>query len=387
MPGWVRALGAANLQMGPQGIRRRREAEEAKVANLSTGIADLAMNAEKFNFAVQQAGQTNYLKAAELAQKVMEAGQPDLKEFSKLMGRVSTETRQIRQFDPETFALEAKALGATDDQIAAASDKFTSLAAMADKKYQIEKAAEAAKANREEQSKLNRQAISIGAAMDRVLASKDITAIGAAQKLDPKEESFLSAARAYDEYLRQAEDVIKKYGDVMGPVAGRVTKMNPYRSRDAEKAMQLVNTNLQRFMQSNGESIARGSDRDMKLFERAAADITSNPKNALEILQQQREVLRGKMRGVIEVNPYADWSGRYGVVLPEWGKAIKDEVLSRTASGPGMALPSGARTGGAKPPDLPADFLEFLGGLPAGKGGVYNGKTYVIQNGVPVEVK
>jgi len=387
MPGWVRALGATSLQMGPHGIKRERAAEEAKVMGLTKGIADMSLDAAKFDQAVSQAAQVNMLKAAELSQEMLRDNQTDVKEFSKLMGRVSTETRQLRQFDPDTFAVEAKALGATDDQIAAATDKFVSLAAMAQRKYDLEKAAEAAKADKEEANRLNRQAISIGAAMDRVLTSKDVSAVGAAQKLDMKDESFLSAARAYDEYLSAAEAAINKYRNFMGPFAGHLTRMNPYR-KGAEEAMQKINTNLQRFMQSNGESIARGSDRDMKLFERAAADITSDPDAALIILRNQREALQNKMRGVIEVNPYADWNGRYGYVLPKWGQAIKEDVLGRVARGPGMALPSGKTAGGAPTPKLPADFLDFLKSLPAGKGGKFtDGKTYVMQNGTPVEVR
>lgn len=387
MPGWIRALGQTSLQMGPQGIRAKREAEEGKVLGLTKGIADLGMEAARFDQAVSSAAQTNMLKAAEMSRKMMESAQPDVKEFAKLMGRVSTETRQLRQFDPDTFALEAKALGATDEQVSAATDKFLSLAAMAQRKHDLERAAEESKANRDEANRLNRQAISIGAAMDRVLTSKDVAAVGAAQRLDAKEESFLSAARAYDEYLNAAISTVDKYREFMGPVAGRITRLNPYR-KQAEEAMQKINTNLQRFMQSNGESIARGSDRDMKLFERAAADITSDPDAALIILKNQREALQGKLRGVIEVNPYADWKGRYGYVLPKWGHPIRDEVLSRVASGPGMALPSGGRTGGEAQPTLPADFVDFLKSLPSGKGGKFtDGKTYVLRDGVPVEVR
>lgn len=49
MPGWIRALGQTSLQMGPQGIRAKREAEEGKVLGLTKGIADLGMEAEKLS--------------------------------------------------------------------------------------------------------------------------------------------------------------------------------------------------------------------------------------------------------------------------------------------------------------------------------------------------
>lgn len=47
MPGWVRALGATNLQMGPQGIKRERMAEEAKAFAYGKEISDTALQAEK----------------------------------------------------------------------------------------------------------------------------------------------------------------------------------------------------------------------------------------------------------------------------------------------------------------------------------------------------
>jgi hypothetical protein len=344
LPGWVRGLGAANLAMGPEGIRRRREAEEQKALQLTKLTADTALDAAKFEQSITATAQTNMLKAAELTRKMMDDQKTDNKEFSKLMGRVSTETRQLRDFDPETFALEAKALGVSDEQVAAATDKFISLASMARQKYDLEQKAKDAKFSKEEAARLNQQAIGIGAAMDRVLKSKDVTAVGAAQKLDMKEEAFLSSARSYEEYLKQAEDIVAEYGDVMGPIAGRITKFNPFRRAKAQKAMAVVSTNLQRYMQGQGESVARGSDKDMKLFERSAADITLTPEQAVEQLKQQRETLKQKYRGVIEVNPYADWNGRYGVVIPEWARGIVAETQSRVAAGPGMALPSGQRT-------------------------------------------
>lgn len=387
MPGWVRALGATNLAMGPQGIKRERMAEEQKAMGLSKAIADTALDAAKFEQSISNVAQTNMLKAAEITRKMLDDQKTDNKDFSKLMGRVSTEVRSLRQFDPDTFAMEAKALGITDEQVVAAQDKFTSLASMAEQKYQLEQKAKNEQFSKEEQAKLNRQAISIGAAMERVLKSKDVSAIGAAQKLDMKEEAFLSSARTYDEYIKQAEATIAKYKDVMGPIAGRISRMNPYRRKEAQEAMAVISTNLQRFMQSQGESIARGSDRDMKLFERAAADINMTPEQALEQIKQQRIALEQKYKGVVEVNPYADWMGRYSVVVPEWAKPIVGDVLSRASLGPGMALPSGARAGGAKPPDLPKDFLDFLGSLPAGKGAKGpDGKKYILRDGVPVEV-
>jgi len=48
MPGWVRALGATNLQMGPQGIKRERMAEEARAFQYGNAAADLGMGLEKF---------------------------------------------------------------------------------------------------------------------------------------------------------------------------------------------------------------------------------------------------------------------------------------------------------------------------------------------------
>lgn len=354
MPGWVRALGQTNLQMGSQGIKRERMAEEQKAFAYGKELSDTAMEAAKFNHVVEQSAETNYLKAAEITRKMLDDQKTDNKEFSKLMGRVSAETRSLRDFDPETFAQEAKALGVSDEQIAAAQDKFMSLASMAQQKYDLEQRAKDKARREDERQKDERQAISIGAAMDRVMKSKDMAVVTAANKLDMKDEDFLSSARAYDEYLKQAEAVINEYGDVMGPVSGRLTKLNPFRRAKAQKAMAVVSTNLQRFMQSQGESVARGSDKDMKLFERGSADITNTPEQALVLLQQQRAALKQKFTGVIEVNPYADWRGRYGVVLPEWARPIVDDTLRRAAAGPGMALPSGAKAGGTQ--GLPAGW-------------------------------
>ena len=47
MPGWVRALGATNLAMGPQGIKRERMAEEQKAMVLGKSIADISLDAAK----------------------------------------------------------------------------------------------------------------------------------------------------------------------------------------------------------------------------------------------------------------------------------------------------------------------------------------------------
>jgi len=49
MPGWVRALGAANLQMGPQGIKRERMMEEERVAGLAGQITKTALESERLS--------------------------------------------------------------------------------------------------------------------------------------------------------------------------------------------------------------------------------------------------------------------------------------------------------------------------------------------------
>lgn len=54
MPGWVRALGMTNLQMGPQGIRQRRMQEEQNVLKISDAVKDVTGQAMQFE-AYQQA--------------------------------------------------------------------------------------------------------------------------------------------------------------------------------------------------------------------------------------------------------------------------------------------------------------------------------------------
>ena len=49
MPGWVRALGATNLAMGPQGIKRERMMEEQKAFQYGQAGANLALQAEKLS--------------------------------------------------------------------------------------------------------------------------------------------------------------------------------------------------------------------------------------------------------------------------------------------------------------------------------------------------
>lgn len=49
MPGWVRALGATNLAMGPHGIKRERMMEEQKALAYGKEIGDLGMSVARFS--------------------------------------------------------------------------------------------------------------------------------------------------------------------------------------------------------------------------------------------------------------------------------------------------------------------------------------------------
>src|SRR5512146_1652866 len=72
MPGWVRALGATSLRMGPQGIKAERQMEEQKALGLSKEIMDANLKLATFDQKVAATEQANYLKAAEISRKMLD---------------------------------------------------------------------------------------------------------------------------------------------------------------------------------------------------------------------------------------------------------------------------------------------------------------------------
>jgi hypothetical protein len=157
MPGWVRALGAANLQMGPQGIRRRREEEEAKVARLGTGIAEIGLQAEKlseYRSAQEEAGKRLGLEerrvaVAEKAQAATELNQKldnfrsDLRPVMDVVGR-----NGIFNADQEAAIRETAKKHPDLPPAAVEAEIAKAKGNAAARKAEIDRAAAAAKANR-----------------------------------------------------------------------------------------------------------------------------------------------------------------------------------------------------------------------------------------------
>jgi hypothetical protein len=417
MPGWVRALGAANLQMGPQGIRRRREEEEAKVANLSKGIADIGMDAEKLQIAQ--------------AQRDLAGNERVQTNWEQLRSSVNTAAQKGILPDKNYFFREGFALGKDLDALEGEWKNAETLATNYNKQKEIEDQRAIDKAVATEKGKAPirievgeklsdarkedaKELITLRAGIaneladkryrsyqDRVLTRMDANRVQELARVPAKVRENLIATSEMEQFLERLEKYVGPNGSLrskVGPLQGYITGKLPSALSDSDRQVvqHLFGVEKKRvidFARAGVRGWAPGEDaiRKVGMLE------TLTPDAAGRVIEEIRHQININRKAATDAYRYAPWDQTPELLGGPGSPIYKDAAaksreffgalegvhqrsLAREAGGDATAT---APSTGA----LPQSLVDALAKVPAGKGIRYNGKTYKMQGGVPVEVR
>lgn len=384
MPGWIRALGQTSLQMGPQGIRAKREAEENRVLKLGQTQAEIAQSLMANERADRQVA---------LGERAFAAGQEEKalarveKATTDILGRYKDEVDKGRAVDPMLIAAELVQAGQRPERAIAAARQMASQAEINAAEIEGAKAAEI-------RSKQDFERFKVGLDMNKQLTvdarrhalrmaelqysrNSEIDKLAAAasakekgeRKLPAKARETLIQINALDDKLDSLAARAAKYSMASGPIGGPLGSVAEFlpvvNTSEWASERRAIRSELQRFVAQYVKAVQGGgntiSNKDVENAAKALPNLNMTPQQFVALvrsIKEEGQYQRDAFRAAYE----ADWDG-------------KDSILLGAA-------------GRARGADLPGDFVDFLKSLPSGKGGKFtDGKTYVLRDGVPVEVR
>lgn len=273
MPGWVRALGQTNLQMGSQGIKRERMAEEQRAFAYGKELSDTSLAAMRFSELEEarrekrEGTDLEERRVAVLEQNAKtSARNTALDNFRADMTPVLTSARQTGLFTPEhetaIRSLKERHPDMSDTDIEREINlaKGTAKAAFSEKE-RVQKA-RAAEATAKAGAALNRVAAANGMRVNTLVQTEQVKA-GARQasaaKVDAKEAARIEGLH------NLAADVegLEKDNWWQGVISGKIAQGAPLTT---EQQM-LVATRARAFvskMQTMGLSFAKTSEKEME---------------------------------------------------------------------------------------------------------------------------
>ena len=327
MPGWVRALGATNLAMGPQGIKRERMMEENRALGLSKEISDTAISAERMRMAGAQTQIANAEKVQtnweQLRSSVNSSAQkgilPDKNYFfreglglGKDLNALESEWKNA-----ETLSKNYNEQKAAEDQ--RAIDKAVAVEkGKAPIKIEVGKTLEEDRQdNRKELIGLRKQVASDLADkryrmfQDRIITRMDANRVNGMASIAPKVRENLIATSEMEQFLERLETYVGPNGKLrgkVGPIQGFITGSLPSALSDSDRQVvqHLFGVEKKRvidFARAGVRGWAPGEDaiRKVGMLE------TLTPDAAGRVIEEIRHQININRRAATQAFKYAPW--------------------------------------------------------------------------------
>jgi hypothetical protein len=356
MPGWIRALGQTSLQMGPQGIRAKREAEEQKALQLTKLTADTALDAAKLE-------DQKYKMTVSLIEKARadaEKADKDLRAFAMQIrkeGRAQIE-RTGGVYDREGFVAEMREAGLPDEvieaQVASLENYAEAWKEEVARRESIKDAAELRKRDNEwrkmqvMQDKSDARTLLLADSRQAAFQFKNETPVA-------KDLDILSNSSQLMHYLQEARDFVgeKKSKFKGGPIAGWIAEKNPWRDPEFQAAFMDSHNITLAALKASG--LAPISELE---FENQAKRVFS-PKltwdQNMEALEKLEAMTLKAVSDHIQMQPQRNWNVAVGVI-PKKLHGILPKMEERRMELYGRFAPQGVTPRGeatAPPPAMP----------------------------------
>jgi hypothetical protein len=354
LPGWVRALGATNLQMGPQGIRARREAEEQKALQLTKLTADTALDAAKLEGEREKMWASISMKAQQDAAK---AEKDAMAAAFRLRGAGLTQIKASGEYDVEGMVEEMRSHSVPEEMIRAQVESLSQFKEAYNQK-KAEEAAEKDEVRRQER----REELSD---MERRFAERNnamITTLGAAfgwkstQAAMPKKPDVdmvtsaggvLHSLDGIEEFLGNSKSKYKG-----GPLRGLIAANNPWRDPDMMKARFDAYSLTLAALKVSG--LAPISQIEFSNQEKQVANPNLTWDQGQKLVKSMRDALDRGLRQYIEMRPEVNWDLAKDS-LPKSVHDVLPKMKKRREEIYGAAAPDFSRIGGGRSglPSLP----------------------------------
>lgn len=365
MPGWIRALGQTSLQMGPQGIRARREAEEQKALQLTKLTADTALDAAKLEDEKYKATLSMVERMRSDADKADKARTTTVIQMRK-EGRAQIE--RSGNYDAEGLAAEMRAAGIPEEVISA---QVESLAAYADE-WNRYKASLAAAEDEKERRKVENQWArderrfrESEERLTRVLTAGHSKFEFKNSVPTPKDVDALQGMAKMMEALNRAEGYLGKIPAQYrgGPIEGWLKGKNPWRDAKDDQAFAIGRDMTLQALKASG--LAPISEVEFAGQENKVFDPKKTWAQNRAIIDKLRAETVAGMRRYMEWQPHRNWTVMAGV-LPKELQGLLPELERRRAMMYSEMAPPGVPSGGTgfTLPDLePGESITLPGGV------------------------
>lgn len=385
MPGWVRALGQTNLQMGPQGIKRERMAEEQNAARLAQASGNMALDAARLQDEQEQ-------RAAAEAQK--QASVAAIAEKSKIDATFKIHDDAVKMigdsgiFDVQGTAKKMMAMQIPEEQIIAEIEGLQQYADDRAKAVAKLKEAEAKENNEKEVARAKAMLAVVDARGD--ITERRIEAKEAAE-LRGREHSFkmrvLSESKpsaVVDTSIREASqalDTIEKAKEMLadpkirakfGFGKGWFATRKPFRGSEEQRILSVGIDTLSEAAKAAG--LKPLSDTDLRLLKEGIFDPNKSPEANDEVVRQLETKVKNLVTQIMEYNRSVDWAAKADG-LPKFARSLVPKLMERRRAyfseyaPPGASIPE---TPFSAEPSLPPG----LEGLAEGKQRRVGGKLY-----------
>jgi len=365
MPGWIRALGQTSLQMGPQGIRAKREAEEQKALQLTKLTADTALDAAKLEDEKYKATLSMVERMRSDADKAYKARTTTAIQMRK-EGRAQIE--RTGDYDAEGLAAEMRAAGIPEEVISA---QVESLAAYADE-WNRYKASLAAAEDEKERRKVENQWArderrfrESEERLTRVLTAGQSKFEFKNSVPTPKDVDALQGMAKMMEALDRAEGYLGKIPAQYrgGPIEGWLKGKNPWRDAKDDQAFAIGRDMTLQALKASG--LAPISEVEFAGQENKVFDPKKTWAQNRAIIDKLRAETVAGMRRYMEWQPHRNWTVTAGV-LPKELQGLLPELERRRAMMYSEMAPPGVPSGGTgfTLPDLkPGESITLPGGV------------------------
>lgn len=335
MPGWVRALGATNLQMGPQGIKRERMLEEQRALGISKEIAGTSLEAAKLQDEQQQRALAEQQRAETIQ---MKAAKDKDDAFFKAHDDAYNMITNSGEFDPRATARKMFAVGIPQEQIAAELEDLQSYADA--RKAYLE--AKEAKAEDKELRRLAAIANAAGARVDatdrRIQAREEAELRGREHSFKMKVLSESKPSAVVDTSLREASQALdtiekaktmladpeirKKFGFGKGWLATR----KPFRGSEEQRILSIGIDTLSEAAKAAG--LKPLSDTDLRLLKEGIFDPNKSPEANDEVVRQLETKVKNLVTQIMEYNRSVDWAAKADG-LPKFTRSLIPRLMER----------------------------------------------------------
>lgn len=314
MPGWVRALGATNLAMGPQGIKRERMAEENRAMVLGKNIADLSLDAAK-----QQEAQYRDSLTAMMAMK--KEGDKTVKDTTDAAFKIHDDAfQQITQsnaFDERGLVAKMQALDIPTDQIVAEVGSLKKFQEDRAKKLAEAEAAKDEKERRKRAQELRDMDTRNEEAMKRALTMAGVKfgqSVMTASKLPAAEETTLLDTTKALRSVANARKVLKENADKFGFGKGALLTAKAWRGSEEQKMLSASVDTLTEAAKAAG--LKPLSDTDLRIIKQGIFDPNKSVAANAAVLDDLERKMQGIVTDLMEFNPQFDWASRKDALPP-----------------------------------------------------------------------